>query len=398
MLDGAVIGWGDYNMLRRRVKDTYPMVSCTAQGSIIKVRSASGRPIKPVLNVEDHPVDWDDIRPWKIMVKNGTIRYIDPEEDHEGKSTALGYDYNWSSTRYMEIHPCTMLGLAASLIPFPEHNQSARNVFASSMIKQSLHISRGKLRPWACKQPLQNRLQTPTFGWYEKACTMLQKPLVSTMIGREMGYDSDPNGINLVTCIMSLTGYNQEDAVIVKKSCLERGMFSSVVYKTTHLTVDNTWEEIGGKKGVWTAISGKAERKLLEARSMLSSPRILSVKSRATSAGQTILDITFTEERQLRLGDKLASRHAQKGVVGMIMSEEDMPFTKDGVTPDIIINPHAIPSRMTVGQLIEGVLGKSCSINGTFEDGTPFLRRNMRQIADIMRMRDTEAVILGTTG
>eukprot|EP00850_Spirogloea_muscicola_P001765 SM000006S19530 [mRNA] locus=s6:1374859:1375737:- [translate_table: standard] len=227
---------------------------------------------------------------------------------------------------------------------------------------------------------------------------MLQKPLVSTMIGREMGYDSDPNGINLVTCIMSLTGYNQEDAVIVKKSCLERGMFSSVVYKTTHLTVDNTWEEIGGKKGVWTAISGKAERKLLEARSMLSSPRILSVKSRATSAGQTILDITFTEERQLRLGDKLASRHAQKGVVGMIMSEEDMPFTKDGVTPDIIINPHAIPSRMTVGQLIEGVLGKSCSINGTFEDGTPFLRRNMRQIADIMRMRDTEAVILGTTG
>eukprot|EP00850_Spirogloea_muscicola_P008237 SM000043S15865 [mRNA] locus=s43:685800:687216:+ [translate_table: standard] len=186
------------------------------------IRSPSGRPIKPVLNVEDHPVDWNYTAPWNIMVSNGMIRYIEPEEDLESKPAVLGYELD------IKIHQCTKLGLAVSLIPFPEHSQSARNVFASSMIKQSLHISsvaeqtaetdEQPRRPTPQPRPIEQLDKRPIYDWNEKACTMLQRPLLSTMIGRKIGYTSDPNCVNLVTCIMSMTGYNQEDAIIVKKS------------------------------------------------------------------------------------------------------------------------------------------------------------------------------------
>lgn len=395
IVDGAVVGWYKNSITPRLIKNLkikYPTISVTSpQNNILKIRACGGRPLRPLLVIDGHPFDWneiyktvkdpfsddfnvDDFDVINNMTAFNQLEYVDPVECSCSCIASMKYNGDWKKFKYMEIHPCTMLGLAASLIPFPEHNHSARNVFSSSMIKQSMQMHNS-----------------------EKTCNTLQKPLIQTVIGQAIGYNENPNGLNLVTCIMSLTGYNQEDAIIVKKSAIDRGAFSSISSTVSQVIVDNPWKIISAN-GKLVIISGNIEKALTDVTPILSSPKVETIKESIADNGQSILEITISEHRSLQLGDKLSSRHGQKGVVGMIMSEEDMCFTADGITPDIIINPHAIPSRMTVGHLIEGILGKSCCITGNFEDGTPFIRKNMKDIRDILKLKDTERVILGTTG
>jgi DNA-directed RNA polymerase beta subunit len=361
ILDGAAVGWCKNDVCITKLKTLYPTASFTVKSSnILSIRAASGRPVRPLLKVEGHPVDRN----------HPDITYLDPAECAVAKITSTDYGGDWRSFSHMEIHPCTMLGLAASLIPFPEHNQSARNVFSSSMIKQAMQMDTRR----------------------DKACYTLQKPVVYTTIGREVGYDESPNGLNLVVCIMSVSGFNQEDAIIVKKSAVERGMFMSVVKNTTSVLVNDPWKTVGTDGGI-SILHGGTERSLTEVKPMLSSPNVVDVSESAADGGQSKVHVTVKEHRTLSLGDKLSSRHGQKGVVGILMSEEDMPFNTDGITPDIIINPHAVPSRMTVGQLIESALGKAAVIRGAFVDGTPFATRNASELRG-----DTEVMTLGTTG
>jgi DNA-directed RNA polymerase beta subunit len=362
IVDGAAVGWCDKDDTLS-LKNMYPTVSVTQiADNIIKIRTVSGRPIRPLLLIDGHPVDWN----------NPITVYLDPVECSNATIASVGYEGNWKKFTHMEIHPCTMLGLAASLIPFPEHNQSARNVFTSSMIKQAMQMDH-KL---------------------EKYCNTLQKPLVYTTIGREVGYDDNPNGLNLVVCIMSINGFNQEDAIIIKKSSVDRGMFSSVTKQTTSVKVNNPWYEVD-KSDTLSILHGGTERLLTEVNTMLANPKIVNVKEFDESGGCSKLHVTMETNKILEMGDKLSSRHGQKGVIGLLMNEEDMPFNQDGMCPDIIINPHAIPSRMTVGQLMESMFGKYAAISGTFVDGTPFVRHS---IGDLTKYSETEIMTLGTTG
>ena len=379
IVDGAVVGWtakASQDVLD--LKRAYPTASFVLLDNVLKVRTCGGRPLQPLLVV---PFDWNDVGKPSAneketnaiprLLSNGLLHYVDPFERAHNKVASLDYQCDLESFRYMELDPSMMLGLAASMIPFPEHNQSARNVFASSMVKQAMQMKGSGT-----------------------TCNYLQKPIVYTNVSRAVGYDDNPNGMNLVTCIMSLEGYNQEDAILFKKSCVDRGLFDSIVRSSTSTVVSNPWHlvKIDGKLFV---LSGGTEKSLLEIAPMLSQPKVVDTKEVLLDSGKSHISVTIEEHRHLSPGDKFASRHAQKGVVGRIMNEADMPFTEQGITPDIIINPHAIPSRMTVGQLIESVLGKAGCITGDFVDGTPFLGRD---IHDILKTKDTETMMLGTTG
>jgi DNA-directed RNA polymerase beta subunit len=380
IVDGAVVGWCTPEDVGQ-IKVEYPTVSVTMpKANIARIRTSSGRPLRPLLVTRKHPVDWNRVGSFDRMLSSGLLEYLDPAECTSSTIASIGYEGDWTRFTHIEIHPCTMLGLAASMIPFPEHNQSARNVFSSAMIKQAMQLYGSE-------------------GSGDKTCDYLQRPLVYTQVSRDMGCDSNPNGVNLVTCMMAINGYNQEDAIILKKSSIERGLFSSVARHTTSVTIDNPWSRVDDDdSGCVSILHGRTERTLVDVKSMMPSPRITAVKESVAESGRSRIDVSMDEHRFMQLGDKMSSRHAQKGVVGLIMAEEDMPFTASGMVPDIIINPHAIPSRMTVGQLLEGVLGKHAAMTGTFKDGTPFLRAGMEDLCKTLKMSDTEAVILGTTG
>jgi DNA-directed RNA polymerase beta subunit len=368
VFDGIVIGYffsnvGDdevYERFRDDYKTKYKYVSISNPSKlIVEIRTWSGRPMRPLLKV-DAPVDWRKIRKcksWKELVKNGLVEYLDPSETNvvEDKIAGLGYDGNFANFRYMELHPCTLFGIPASLIPFANHNQSARNIFASSMIKQAMQLVRSP--------PLYHEGKYLVYG---------QRPLVSTITADILGLNANPNGINLVVCILAYTGYNMEDAIIVNKTSVDNGLFLSLVRNVYNRSTDG--DAIHDEDEMLLLEGEKATKMKLPTRqttfngmriTRMSPPNIPSVQN-----GR--LFVKNDEYRELSVGDKMASRHAQKGVVGRIMDACDMPFTDDGIRPDIIFNPHGIPSRMTMGQLLEGVVGTQCAIDGSFFDGTSF--------------------------
>jgi len=342
-----------------------------------------------------------------------TMDWVNPGEDTiKLKCLKCGEIFEAKKTygaehTHLEINPLLILGAVVGVIPYPEHNQSPRVTMGAAMTKQSLGLSESNFR-----------LRADTRG---HVLHYPQKPIVTTKQSDFIKYNRRPSGQNAVVALLSYHNYNIQDAVILNKASVERGLGRSSFFRT-YKTEEKRYP--GGQEDKFEVpphdVSGVrpegAYRNLdengfispetfVEGGDVLigktSPPRFMgeedqqfittqrrresSITNRPGESGyvdSVILTVSENNSRMIKvkvrgdripeLGDKFASRHGQKRVVGAIIPQEDMPFTEDGVIPDIIINPHSIPSRMTVGHLLETLGGKVGSLEGRFINGTIF--------------------------
>ena len=374
----------------------------------------------------------------------GVIEYLDPDEQAfsmiamrpkhllRNETDVLSpYIYKYS---HCEIHPSAIFGVLASCIPFPEHNQAPRNTYQCAMGKQAIGIY---------VTNYQRRMDKTAY-----VLTYPHRPLVDTRLMQMIQLAEIPSGAPLIVAIMSYTGYNQEDSVLVNQGAIDRGMFSATIYHTEkdedkkingdeeircHPDVSKTkgmkfgnYDKLN-QRGVMPAntfienrdiIMGKVipikdnrndPTKIVKyediSRVYHTSEECYVDKSYIDSNGEgyCFCKVRVRAFRKPVIGDKVSSRMGQKGTIGNIIPERDMPFTKDGIRPDIIINPHAIPSRMTIGQLKETLLGKVLVNLGLFGDGTSFGEYDIKDISKELlkvgfEMNGNELLYNGLTG
>ncbi len=310
------------------------------------------------------------------------------------------------------------MGVTAIFIPFAEHNQSPRNSYEAAMAKQALGV------------PYTNfDYRVDSRGHF---LIYPQLPLVQTCVTDLLGLNDRPIGQNLVVAVISEPGYNMEDAIILNKAAVDRGLGRSIFFQTYEAEARRY---VGGMKDVFEKpgpdvkdYAGEDAYRLLEDDGLAavgsrvemndiiigrtSPPRFQEefrrmifgeIKRRDTSVrvtqhegvidkiyitlsaeGERVINAKVKEFRVPELGDKFASRHGQKGVIGLLMDPDDMPYTADGVVPDLLINPHAFPSRMTVGQFLESIAGKISALSGRIVDATPFVSFNYEELREML--------------
>jgi DNA-directed RNA polymerase II subunit RPB2 len=391
----------------------------------LNVHNEGGRLMRPLFTMHENQVVHDtmvvgkggeggaatqDNTTWDACIRNldangkSAIEYIDVAEQNcamikmNRTDAKPGVQYT-----HMEIHPSTIFGVLASCIPFPDHNQSPRNTYQCAMGKQAMGTY--------SREYLQRMDKTAYVASYPT------KPLVDTRMSGILNLDKMPNGTQSMVAIMSYTGYNVEDSVLINQGSIDRGMFQTVVLSTERDEDSNTHgeEEIrckpdksrtqGIKFGNYNKVGSNGvigENEKLEKGDILMA-KVSTIKENRNDPSKVIkyrdesvifrsadtcyvdkttmgrngdgykfCKIRLRDTRSVDIGDKFCSRHGQKGTVGNILPESDMPYTKDGIKPDIIINPHAIPSRMTIAQLKETLLGKVLLELGMIGDGSPF--------------------------
>lgn len=343
---------------------------------------------------------------WTDLITKGIIEYLDASEEQMSLIALIREDLTPDHT-HLEIDPVSVVGIVAGSLPYINHNMSARITMACSMTKQSLGL-------YASNYNL--RMDSRGYGMYYP-----QKPLVQTRPYKYLGLEHRAAGQNFIVAVGNFYGYNMMDAVIINQNSISRGLGRSV-YLKTHQTEERRYP--GGQKDVFEVptptTSGYRDEKayrfigedgIISPETVVSPGDVLAGKtspprfleelsvfgiveekkrenSMAMKGGEygivdsvAIMDtIGGNRKAKVRVrsikipekGDKVASRHGQKGVIGLIVPQEDMPFTKDGIVPDLIVNTHAMPSRMTMGHLIEMLGGKAASLKGKVMDGTAF--------------------------
>ena len=377
----------------------------------IIVETDAGRLVRPVFRVKDGNIlpppekknDWNE---WV----SSCVEYIDPSESDVIRIAMTPSEITRLHT-HCEIHPQMILGHMASTIPLSNHNQSPRNTYQSAMGKQAMSI-------YALNY--HKRLDKNAYI----LCSP-QRPLVETRITRILNMQHMPFGENAIVAIACYSGYNQEDSVILNRNSLKRGFMRGLYYSLykdeEHRNVASGREERfarprrestrGYKNTSYHAIQdngipiknsiinendvviGKVvnlrndphgfQYKDLSTTHKSAEPcRVDGVWQDKNSDGYPFVKVRVVSERFPTIGDKFSSRHGQKGTVGMILDECDMPFTSSGLRPDIIMNPHAVPSRMTIAQLLETMYGRIGTRKGTVGDGTPYSHLNMEDLRD----------------
>jgi DNA-directed RNA polymerase II subunit RPB2 len=367
----------------------------------ITVESDGGRFVRPLFRVEkgkvfDPPADRTD---WNAWVSS-CMEFVDPAESETIRIAMSPGDVTPAHT-HLEIHPTMMLGHMASTIPMSDHNQSPRNTYQSAMGKQAMGLY------------AKNYTKRLDKNGYILCSPM--RPFVETRMMRMMNLQEMPFGYNAIVAIAMYNGYNQEDSVILNKSAVDRGLFRSLYYtiykdeehrnvasgkeekfakprrentrgyKTSsyHAIQENGMPALNSLIGENDVVIGKvttlkndshgfAYRDASTTHKNSEQCRVDGVWQDKNSDGYPFIKVRAVSERVPEIGDKVSSRHGQKGTCGILLSEEDMPFTASGLRPDVIMNPHAVPSRMTIAQLMETMFGKVCTMRGAHGDGTPY--------------------------
>jgi len=357
---------------------------------------------------------------WEDLIRMGVIELIDANEEENCFITFD--DKHIKKHTHTEIFPSAILGAGASIIPYPEHNQSPRNTYESAMAKQSLGFS----------TPMMN---TST---YVRQHFMLypQTSIVTTRAMELLGLEKRPAGQNCVVAVLPFDGYNIEDAIVLSKSAVERGLGRTLFYRIyeaeskqypggmrDNFEIPNADDNLRGYKG-------EKSYRLLEEDGIVASesrvsggdiligktspPRFMEeyreldtsgpyrrdtsigVRPSETGVVDTIIltqsseggkmfKVRIRDMRSPEIGDKFASRHGQKGVVGLLAKAEDLPYTADGISPDVLINPHAFPSRMTVGMMMESITGKAAAIRGRKVDASAFVGEKVDEVKSVMK-------------
>ena len=392
----------------------------------IRVNTENGRVRRPLIRVENgkHKMTAELAKKLKTedidlsyLIRHGIMECLDAEEE-ENTYIALKSENITSAHTHMEVTPLSMLGLPATLIPYPEYNRGDRINYGAKMVGQAIGV------------PATNYIvRTDT-----KFNTLIypQGPIIDTDTS-DVLYQY-PSGQNVLVAGMCWDGYNLNDAVVLNKSSVQRGLFRSIYYRTYDTEKKRYWggqeDEIAipepgikGHRGE-EAYDDIADDGVINPETRVESDSVLIGKSsplrflsgeefaagienqRETSIcvrhgergvadkilisetpnGNQLIKVRVRDERIPELGDKFASRHGQKGVVSLMVPQEDMPFTTYGVVPDIIFNPHGIPSRMTIGQMLEMLSGKAKALTCR-EDikGTAFNHIDETEIRKIMK-------------
>ncbi|KXB03479.1 DNA-directed RNA polymerase subunit B [candidate division MSBL1 archaeon SCGC-AAA261F19] len=413
----------------------------------VMVNSDSGRVLRPLIIVEngkprlsDEHIERlkSDELTWSDLIELGIIEYLDTEEE-ENAYVAVKPNEITSGHTHMEFDPITILGISASLVPYAEHNQSPRNTYGANMAKQALGLATSNF---------QSRVDTRSHFLHYP-----QTSIVKTKVMDAVDYNKRPSCQNFVVAIMSYGGYNMEDALIMNEDSINRGLGRSTFYRLyeaeegrypggqldrleipdeeirgysdeelyRNLGEDGLAEPGSEVRGKDVLIGKTSPPRFLEETdefgiTMGNVRRENSERVRPNEEG--IVDMVLLTQnidgnqfarvrvrdpRVPEIGDKFASRHGQKGVIGTVVKGADMPFTEDGVVPDLILNPHAIPSRMTVGQLLEMMAGKAGSMAGRQMDGSPLGGESEEKLHEMLRQfgfKETGREIMydGTTG
>ncbi|XP_013621533.1 PREDICTED: DNA-directed RNA polymerase III subunit rpc2-like isoform X2 [Brassica oleracea var. oleracea] len=379
----------------------------------VYVASDGGRVCRPLViaengesRVKQHHMKElkDGVRTFDDFIREGLIEYLDVNEENNAL-IALYESEAMKDVTHIEIEPFTILGVVAGLIPYPHHNQSPRNTYQCAMGKQAMgNIAYNQL----------NRMDSLLY-----LLVYPQRPLLTTRTIELVGYDKLGAGQNATVAVMSNTGYDIEDAIVMNKASLDRGFERCIVKKTVvatcqkygNDTVDRILRpertgpdaekmqildddgiaapgEIIRPNDVYinkqipvdtrdNITSPPSDTQYRPAREYFKGPEgetqvVERVALCSHKNGNLCIKYNIRHTRRPELGDKFSSRHGQKGVCGTIVQQEDFPFSERGICPDLIMNPHGFPSRMTVGKMMELLGSKAGVSSGRFHYGSAF--------------------------
>ena len=402
------------------------------QRPVVVVESGKPRITKEVLkHVKDGKLTWND------LVNQGYIEYLDAEEE-ENASIALREEDVTPKTTHMEINAMGIFSVISSMIPFLEHNLAGKTLHGAKVFKQALGLP-------AINYNL--RTDTESYLLYYP-----QRELVRTKTLDYLNTDQRPMIQNFVVAIMPYMGFNVLDAVVLNRGAVERGLGRAAYFRNYEseetrypggqvdkFEIPNE-EAVGhlgeepykklGADGLGELETYVSDKDVLIGKT--SPPRfleeitefgVIQEKRREASvfprkgkpgmidrvvltegtSGARIAKVKVRSTMIPEPGDKYASKHGQKGVIGAIIPEEDMPFTESGIKPDLMLNPHAIPTRMTIGHMLEMLTGKSAAMSGKFMDGTAFNEDSVEDAKKVLeahgfRSDGKEAFYDGRTG